>query len=63
MKRLYSYNASWVILNMVANTILNYFFVIADCILKEYDKITLIYNRKTSKLDLLYFSVSEDVIL
>ncbi len=59
----YSHNASLVISNMTVNTKLNYFFVIADSTLKEYEIITLIYNRKTCKLDSLHFSVSEDVII
>ncbi len=30
---------------------------------KEYEIIKLIYNRKTYRLDALWFSVSEDMIL
>ncbi len=40
-----------------------FLFVFANSILKEYEIITLIYNRKTCMLDSLHFSVSEDVIL
>ncbi len=31
--------------------------------MKEYEIITLIYNRKTCRLESLRFSVSEDIIL
>ncbi len=40
------------------------FFMIAIAsTLKEYEIITLIYNRKTCRLESLWFSVSEDIIL
>ncbi len=40
------------------------FFMIANAsTLKEYEIITLIYNRKTYRLESLLFSVSEDIIL
>ncbi len=45
-------NASRVISHMAVTTTLT-IFVIADSTLKEYETITLIYNRKTCRLDLL----------
>ncbi len=45
-------NASWVISNMVATTTLAS-FVIADTTWKEYEIITMLYNRKICRLDLL----------
>ncbi len=56
-------NASWVILsNMVVNTNLKIFFVMADTNLKECDIITFIFNEKTWRLNLL-ICMHEDVIL
>ncbi len=50
----YTRNASWVISNMAAST----FFMLANTsILKEYEIIKLIYNRKTSRLESAFFFI------
>ncbi len=49
-----------VISNMAANTALNYLFVIADSTLKEYEIITLIYNKKKGKLNSMYFIMFDE---
>ncbi len=41
----------------------SFVLVIVDTTLKEYEIITLIYNRKTCRLDLLFFYAPKDIIV